>query len=57
MTSALHVHLVFVTKYRRGVLEADMLQRCQDAMRKVSGDFGADLRRVRLVGRSRAPAG
>jgi REP element-mobilizing transposase RayT len=36
--------LVFVTKYRRGVLDADMLRSCQDAMRKVCDDFGAELR-------------
>ena len=29
--STLHVHLVFVTKYRRGVLDADMLRCCEDA--------------------------
>lgn len=40
----LYVHLVFVTKYRRGVLDADMLRSCEDAMRKVCGDFGAELR-------------
>jgi len=44
VVSVLHVHLVFVTKYRRGVLDADMLRCCEDAMRKVCGDFGADLR-------------
>jgi len=44
VVSALHVHLVFVTKYRRGVLDAAMLRCCQDAMRKVCGDFGAELR-------------
>ena len=44
VVSALHVHLVFVTKYRRGVLDADMLACCHDAMRKVCGDFGAELR-------------
>src|SRR5579885_3506024 len=43
VVSALHVHLVFVTKYRRGVLDADMLTCCEDAMRKVCGDFGAEL--------------
>ena len=43
VVSVLHVHLVFVTKYRRGVLNADMLLPCQDAMRKVRGDFGAGL--------------
>ena len=37
----LHVHLVFVTKYRHGVLNADMLLSREDAMRKVCGDFGA----------------
>jgi putative transposase len=44
VVSALHVHLVFVTKYRRGVLDTDMLEACQTAMRKVCGDFGAELR-------------
>jgi putative transposase len=41
---ALHVHLVFVTKYRRGVLDDAMLRCCEAAMRKVCGDFGAELR-------------
>jgi putative transposase len=36
--------LVFITKYRRGVLDADMLACCEDAMQKVCGDFGAELR-------------
>lgn len=36
--------MVFVTKYRQGVLDADMLRCCEDAMRKVCGDFGAELR-------------
>ncbi|MBO0806923.1 MAG: IS200/IS605 family transposase [Actinobacteria bacterium] len=44
VVSALHVHLVFVTKYRRGVLDANMLRCCEDAMRKICGDFGAELR-------------
>jgi putative transposase len=44
VVSALYVHLVFVTKCRRGVLDADMLCSCEDAMRKVCGDFGAELR-------------
>jgi putative transposase len=44
VVSALHVHLVFVTKYRRGVLDDEMLTCCEDAMRKVCGDFEADLR-------------
>jgi putative transposase len=43
VVSALHVHLVFVTKYRRGVLDPDMLRCCEDTMRKVCGDFGARL--------------
>ena len=44
MVSARHAHLIFMTKYRRGVLDADMLRSCEDAMRKVCGDFGAELR-------------
>jgi len=37
------VHLVFVTKYRCGVLD-DMLRLCERVMRKACGDFEADLR-------------
>ena len=44
VVSALHAHLVFVTKYRRGVLDADMLRCCQHAMRKACDDLGAELR-------------
>ena len=40
----LHVHLVFVTKYRRGVFTAQMLTRCEEVMRAVCRDFGAELR-------------
>ena len=40
----LHVHLVFVTKYRRGVFDDAMLTRCEQVMREVCADFGADLR-------------
>jgi putative transposase len=43
VVSALHVHLVFVTKYRRGMLDEAMLRACEAAMRKVCGDFGAKL--------------
>ncbi|MEU9763630.1 transposase, partial [Streptomyces sp. NPDC047987] len=31
--SAMHVHLVFVTKYRRGVFSDEMLTRCEEIMR------------------------
>ena len=44
VVSALHAHPVFVTKHRRGVWTADMLRSCEDAMRKVCGDFSATLR-------------
>jgi putative transposase len=40
---ALHVHLVFVTKYRRKVLDRDALQRLQAVFEKVSLDFQAQL--------------
>jgi putative transposase len=40
---ALHVHLVFVTKYRHGVLNDAMLTRCEEVMRAVCDDFGAAL--------------
>lgn len=41
--SALHVHLVFVTKYRRGALDDDALSRLKDTFAAVSTDFGARL--------------
>jgi putative transposase len=40
----LHVHLVFVTKYRRGALTDTMLTRCEEIMRAVCADFEAELR-------------
>lgn len=40
----LHVHLVFVTKYRRGVFNDAMLKRCEEIMREVCASFGAELR-------------
>ncbi|NGO80313.1 IS200/IS605 family transposase [Streptomyces sp. YC504] len=39
----LHVHLVFVTKYRREVFNDEMLTRCEEIMRSVCKDFEADL--------------
>lgn len=39
----LHAHLVFTPKYRRYVFDDDMLGCCEDAMRKVCEDFGAEL--------------
>lgn len=43
IVSALHIHLVFVTKYRRDVLTDDMLTRCESVMRAVCDDFVATL--------------
>jgi putative transposase len=43
VVSALHAHVAFVTKYRRGALD-NMPTRCQDAMRQACDDFGASLR-------------
>ena len=40
----LHAHLVFVTKCRRGVFNDEMLTHCENVMRKVCEDFGAELR-------------
>lgn len=39
----LNVHLVFVTKYRRDVLDGPMLATCETAMRGVCGQMGAEL--------------
>lgn len=41
---ALHVHLVFVTKYRRDVLSGRALQVVNGACGRVCADFGAELR-------------
>ena len=41
---ALHVHLIFVTKYRRKVFDADALDRLKAHFARVCGDF-----EVRLV--------
>ncbi|WP_435111692.1 IS200/IS605 family transposase [Nocardiopsis synnemataformans] len=40
----LHAHLVFVTKYRRGVLTDQMLTHCEQVMRQVCETMGAELR-------------
>lgn len=40
---ALHVHLVFVTKYRRGVLTAEHLDFLRGVFAKVCADFEAHL--------------
>ena len=38
-----HAHLVFVTKYRRGVFTDAILDDCEQIMRDVCADFGCDL--------------
>lgn len=43
VVSRLHVHLVFVTKYRRGVLTDELLNLCEAVMRDVCLDFEAAL--------------
>ncbi|MEV7858251.1 IS200/IS605 family transposase [Streptomyces hirsutus] len=40
----LHVHLAFVTKYRRKAFTDEMLTRCEEIMREVCQDFGAELK-------------
>ncbi len=44
MVSALHVHLVFITKYRSNVFDDAMLRRCEDIMIEVCDSFEAELR-------------
>lgn len=41
---SLHVHLVFVTKYRRKAMTDAMLTRCEEIMREVCTDFEAELK-------------
>lgn len=40
----MHVHLVFVTKYRRNVFNDEMLRRCEEIMIEVCDSFEAELR-------------
>ncbi|MCG5215933.1 IS200/IS605 family transposase [Streptosporangium sp. KLBMP 9127] len=40
---ALHAHLVFMPKYRRGVFTDEILRRCEDIMIEVCDSFGAEL--------------
>jgi putative transposase len=42
--SAMHIHLVFVMKYRRDVLDDEMLRVCEEIMRNVCEDFEAELK-------------
>ena len=44
VVSAMHVHLVFVTRYRRGVFNDEMLTRCEEITRKVCEGFEAELK-------------
>src|SRR4051794_36738428 len=41
---ALHAHLVFVTKYRRGVFDNAALEALADIFAKVCADFGVELK-------------
>ena len=43
VVSAMHVHLVFVTKYRRKVLTEEMIDYLTDVFRAVCEDFEASL--------------
>jgi putative transposase len=43
---ALHVHLVFVTKYRRGVFTPRALEVISESMTDVCRDFGATLQEI-----------
>ncbi|MFC4015705.1 IS200/IS605 family transposase [Nonomuraea purpurea] len=44
VVSAMHIHLVFVTKCRRNVFGDAMLRRCQDITIEVCDSFEAELR-------------
>ncbi|WP_326628436.1 IS200/IS605 family transposase [Nonomuraea fuscirosea] len=44
VVSAMHVHLVFVTRCRRNVFNDGMLRRCEEIMIEVCDNFEAELR-------------
>lgn len=43
VVTALHVHLVFVTHCRRGILDQDAMARLRESFTKVAADFSAVL--------------
>jgi putative transposase len=43
---AVHVHLVFVTKYRRGILDREAIEKLRDIFSKVGSDFEATLMHI-----------
>jgi len=43
VVSSLNVHLVFVTKYRRGVLTGEHLDALREVFARVCAEFGAEL--------------
>lgn len=42
-TFAMHVHLIFVAKYRRKIFDSDALSRLKNHFTRVANDFGATL--------------
>ncbi|MEX2970821.1 IS200/IS605 family transposase [Streptomyces sp. C184] len=44
VTSHLQAHLVFITRYRRGIFDDVMLRRCEEIMRAVCADFETELK-------------
>jgi putative transposase len=40
----LQIHLIFITRYRRGVLDGEMLTACERVMRSLCTEMGAELR-------------
>jgi putative transposase len=44
VASATHIHLAFMTKYRKNVFDDVMLRRCEDIMIEVCDSFEAELR-------------
>ena len=38
---AMHIHLIFLTKYRRNVFDGDAIERVGEPFRRVANDFEA----------------
>ena len=45
----MHVHLVFVTKYRRGVFTKEILKDLKPIFASVCADFGAELVELKMT--------
>ncbi len=42
----MHVHLLFVSKYRRSVFDGDAIERLSNHLKRVANDFEATVKKI-----------